>query len=75
MRNGAPEDAEHFGEQSDVHMIVSKQRLTGVEEKIPLWFDPASAQYLERKDSLPRQWVKYAGPIEQSTDFKEAAHG
>lgn len=75
MRNGSPEDAEHFGEQSDVHMIVSKQRLTGVEEKIPLWFDPPSAQYLERKDSRPRQWVNYSGPIEQSTDFKEAVHG
>lgn len=77
-RNKRKEDAQKSGEsdrdhESDVHMIISKQRLTGTEEKIPLWFDTASAQYLERENHKPRQWVAFAGPIEQHCDFRETA--
>lgn len=46
--------------EADVHAIISKQRLTGVEGKIALWFDPASGQYLERNNHRPRQWVQYS---------------
>lgn len=73
LKSGSPEDAERYEQQSDVHMIVSKQRLTGVEGKIPLWFDPASAQYLERAESKPRQWVNYSGQAEQMADKEYVA--
>lgn len=53
-------------------MIITKQRLTGVEESIPLWFDPASAQYMEREGHKPRQWVEYSGIAQQQAD-QEAA--
>lgn len=79
-RNKRKEEAQKNGDgdhdnESDVHMIISKQRLTGVEEKIPLWFDPASAQYLERATHKPRQWVSYSGQAEQRQELQEAAHG
>ncbi|RRU94258.1 toprim domain-containing protein [Stutzerimonas xanthomarina] len=73
LKAGSPEDVERYEAQSDVHMIISKQRLTGEEGKIPLWFDPASAQYLERAESKPRQWVNYSGQVEQRPDLKETA--
>lgn len=77
-RNKKKEEAQKAGEgthdnQSDVHMIISKQRLTGVEEKIPLWFDTGSAQYLEHEGHKPRQWVSYSGIPEQRPDLKETA--
>lgn len=73
LKAGDPEDVARYEKQSDVHMIISKQRLTGEEGKIPLWFDPASAQYLERCDSKPRQWVNFSGVTEQRPDLKETA--
>lgn len=61
-----------FDHHSDVKMVISKQRLTGVEGDIALWFDPGSAQYLERDGHRPRPWVKYSGEKEQSTGLSEA---
>ena len=59
--------------ESDVHMIVSKQRLTGEEGKVPLWFDRASSQYMQRESSKPRQWVAFSGQTEQQPDTQGAA--
>ncbi|SER51834.1 MULTISPECIES: toprim domain-containing protein [Pseudomonas] len=50
-----------YDSYADVKMIVSKQRLTGEEDEINLWFDVASAQYLDRDGHKPRQWVNYTG--------------
>lgn len=56
----------------DVKLIIGKQRLTGVEDTITLWFDPGSAQYMERSGHKPRQWVKYSNsedsPNEQAAN-------
>lgn len=35
-----------YQEQGDVRLIVGKQRATGVEQSIALWFDPMTNQYL-----------------------------
>lgn len=72
-RNKRKEEAERSGSkeydaQSHVHMIISKQRLTGEEDRIPLWFDPASAQYLERDNHRPRQWVEFSGEVRQKAE-------
>ncbi len=62
-----------YDDHSDVKAIISKQRLTGIEEDIALWFDPASAQYMERDSHKPRQWVNYSGQREQLEIVKETA--
>lgn len=72
IKGNDEEQAAYFEQQADVHMIVSKQRLTGEEDKVPLWFDVGSAQYLERQDHRPRQWVQFTGPIEQHQEMQEA---
>ena len=40
MKGTDEDQAEHLKQQPDVKMIITKQRLTGVEETIYLWFDP-----------------------------------
>jgi len=59
--------------ESDVHMLISKQRLTGEEGKIPLWFDRPSSQYLQHATSRPRQWVNYSGQTEQQQEVQGVA--
>ncbi|MBG6972451.1 bifunctional DNA primase/helicase, partial [Pseudomonas aeruginosa] len=72
MKGTDEDQAEHLKQQPDVKMIITKQRLTGVEETIYLWFDPASAQYMEREGHKPRQWIEYSGIPQQQAD-QEAA--
>lgn len=74
MKDAIEEEKAQLRQQSDVHMLISKQRLTGEEGKICLWFDTASAQYLARADHKPRQWVSYSGPREQAQNIQEVAN-
>lgn len=65
-KEAALKEGDHqFDHQGDVKILIGKQRLTGVEANIPLWFDPGSAQYLESEGSRPRSWVEYSGQKEQ----------
>ncbi|MFK1397296.1 toprim domain-containing protein [Pseudomonas aeruginosa] len=72
MKDGSEEDRAYYASHSDVKMVITKQRLTGIEETIPLWFDPASAQYMEREGHKPRQWIEFSGITQQQAD-QEAA--
>ncbi|MFJ2456435.1 AAA family ATPase [Pseudomonas protegens] len=53
-------------DQPDVRLIISKQRLNGVEGSIPLWFDVESFQYFSSSKHKPKNWVHYEGPREQA---------
>ncbi len=64
-KEGTEDEKSRLDQQADVHMIISKQRLTGEEGKICLWFDPASAQYMGREGHKPKQWVSHEGQPEQ----------
>lgn len=69
-RNKRKEEAKKRGtgeyqDEGDVRMIISKQRFSGVEESIALWFDPSTCQYLGNPSHKPRGLVQYEGPREQ----------
>lgn len=41
----------------DAMILISKQRYSGWEGEIWLWFDPSSLQYLERRESAPVRYL------------------
>ena len=47
-------------EKPDAAVIVSKQRFSGWEDKIWLWFDHASLQYLGKPNGKPFRYVGYS---------------
>lgn len=55
-------DLDDVDTSPDVHLVVDKQRLTGVEGKIYLWFEPVSAQYMEYSGQKAKQWINYSKP-------------
>lgn len=55
-----------YKDQSDVRLIISKQRLTGDEGILDLWFDKASNQYFSASTHKARNWVHYEGAREQA---------
>jgi hypothetical protein len=54
--SGAPLP-ENFANQADTLLFVSKQRATGREPVINLWFDPGSTQFLSSPDYVARALV------------------
>lgn len=50
-------------EKPDAALVISKQRHSGWEGQIWLWFDPNSLQYLERVNSMPIAQVPYSNGI------------
>jgi twinkle protein len=46
-------------DKPDAYLMVSKQRYTGWEGDIYLWFHPGSLQYLERNGRSPNRYVKF----------------
>jgi twinkle protein len=70
LRNKRKEEATKRGmgeyqDEGDVRMIISKQRFSGVEESIALWFDPGTCQYLGNPSHKPRGLAQYEGSREQ----------
>jgi twinkle protein len=49
-----------YQDQGDVRMIVSKQRATGGEGSVALWFDPMSNQYLGKSTHRPNPIVSWS---------------
>lgn len=49
-----------YQEQGDVRMIVSKQRATGQEGSVALWFDAMSNQYLGKPTHRPTPLVSWS---------------
>lgn len=56
-QNLALEDS--WAQRADASLLVSKQRHTGWEGEIRLWFDAASLQYLEHRDTAAQSYVDY----------------
>lgn len=52
--------AEKYVNQADTMLLVHKQRATGKEPVIALWFDQTSTQFLSGPDHTPRPMVEYA---------------
>jgi twinkle protein len=56
-----PEDLdEKYREQADTMLLVSKQRATGKEPAIRLWFDATSTQFLSGQNQRPRAMVEFS---------------
>ncbi len=55
------EDA--WEQRADASLLVSKQRHTGWEGEIRLWFDAPSLQYLESNNHHRRPYVSYSSPV------------
>jgi twinkle protein len=51
---------EKYAKQADTLLLVHKQRATGKEPAINLWFHPTSTQFLSGPDHQPRPMVEYA---------------
>jgi twinkle protein len=51
---------EKFEKQADTLLLVTKQRATGKEPVINLWFDKASTQFLSAPHYQPRSMVDYS---------------
>jgi twinkle protein len=51
---------EKFAKQADTVLLVNKQRMTGKEPVINLWFDPITTQFLSSPDHRPRQMLDYS---------------
>lgn len=51
---------EKFEKQADTLLLVTKQRATGKEPVINLWFDQGSTQFLSSPDYQPRPMVDYS---------------
>jgi len=49
-----------YQKQGDTVLLVTKQRATGIEPVINLWFDPASTQFLSGPDHSARPMVEYS---------------
>lgn len=59
--------AEKYATQADTLLLVSKQRATGKEPVINLWFDQASTQFLSSSEHSPRPMVEFsATPVRAS---------
>lgn len=56
---------EKYIDQSDTVLLVNKQRATGKEPFIGLWFDPASTQFLAGPTHTARPMIDYAIPVEK----------
>ncbi len=52
--------AERYANQADTMLFVHKQRFTGKEPAIALWFDPASTQFLASSKHTPRPMVEWS---------------
>jgi hypothetical protein len=52
--------AEKYAGQADTLLFVHKQRATGKEPIINLWFDQTSTQFLSGPDHTPRPMVEYS---------------
>lgn len=50
---------EKYRDQADTMLLVSKQRATGEEPVIRLWFDPASTQFLSAPNHRPRPMTEF----------------
>jgi twinkle protein len=50
---------EKYAKQADTLLLVSKQRATGLEPSIPLWFDKTSTQFLSGPTHHPRPMVEF----------------
>ena len=60
-RYATPEELdEKYAKQADTLLLVHKQRATGKEPAINLWFHPISTQFLSGPDHQPRPMVEYA---------------
>lgn len=51
---------EKFAKQADTVLLVNKQRMTGKEPVINLWFDPTTTQFLSAPDHRPRQLLEFS---------------
>lgn len=51
---------EKFAQQADTLLLVSKQRATGKEPVINLWFDKPTTQFLSGPDHKPRPMVEFS---------------
>jgi twinkle protein len=49
-----------YQKQADTLLLVSKQRATGEEPVIPLWFDKTSTQFLSGPNQRPRPMVDFS---------------
>lgn len=56
----APPLEEKWKEQADTVLFVHKQRATGLEPVISLWFDPISTQFLSGPSHTPRPMLEYS---------------
>ena len=62
-RAGLPDAApldEKYASQSDAMLLVHKQRATGKEPMVGLWFDPITTQFLSGPDHTPRPMLEYS---------------
>jgi len=59
LPNAAPLD-EKYASQSDTMLLVHKQRATGKEPMVGLWFDPTTTQFLSGPDHTPRPMLEYS---------------
>lgn len=58
---GIPLD-ENWVNRADASLLISKQRHTGWEGEIRLWFDGASLQYLERSGHTATPYIEFSQP-------------
>jgi twinkle protein len=54
------EVAEKYRDAPDTLLLCHKQRATGIEPRIGLWFDPTSTQFLSAPDHKPRPLVSFS---------------
>lgn len=60
--SGIPID-QKYADQADTLLFVHKQRATGVEPVIPLWFDTASTQFLSKQTYTARPMLRLANVV------------
>lgn len=58
-RDGVPV-AEKYAEAADVLLLCHKQRATGKEPVVNLWYDPETTQYLSKQGYRPRPMVEFS---------------
>jgi twinkle protein len=51
---------EKFASQPDAMLLVHKQRATGKEPMVNLWFDPTTTQFLSGPDHTPRPMLEFS---------------